>query len=397
MKMNSNHVNPSTSSGSSPGVTFALAPRLLRIPPAAESLGTSQFRTLTIPFDANAAQPGDCGIRVDLRNLIACSSPGCTTLYRAGEQLTRKAKYICRNHSRQDQVEAFQEYVPERRGYDSTKDRQDAHVHFQEYQLEIKKTKPGDLHEFRPKRFCIALPRFNSHGMPVSAGLNAQMDFDVSLPYGWFDSYPAGDPRGLPDSKRLHLAEESEWSKQTRRAERDTRARTRKINFKTWVNELPPDEQPSADAYRIGAARRFTPEREFGSKDFMLFYALPSLVDLPEAEFLKACAERKKLNRATSKLLREVRFFSLGESVYLGPMDPRDTCPRCGCQFYTQDDNGELRCHDCHLHLRESEPESEAEESDVVERGERAIERNLPESKVYDPHAGRTLRPMTKN
>jgi hypothetical protein len=40
MKLNSNHVNPSTSSGSSPGVTFALAPRLPRIP-AAESLGTS--------------------------------------------------------------------------------------------------------------------------------------------------------------------------------------------------------------------------------------------------------------------------------------------------------------------------------------------------------------------
>jgi hypothetical protein len=41
MNLNANHVNPSTSSGSSPGVALVLAPRLLCISASAEHLGTS--------------------------------------------------------------------------------------------------------------------------------------------------------------------------------------------------------------------------------------------------------------------------------------------------------------------------------------------------------------------
>jgi hypothetical protein len=309
------------------------------------------------------------------------------------------SKFICKNHPRQVQVETFQEYVPARRHYDSTMDRQDAQVHFQKCQFEAEKTKHDEqAYEFLPKRFHIVLPRCDETGIPITPALNAQMDFDVSLPDGWFDSYPAGDPRHLPDPNKLRLADKSEWSKQAQKSEREARAETSNFNFKTWVSEnLPPDEQPDPDAYKLffGVARPFKPEREFGTKDSMLFYAVPSLVDLPENEFLKACAERRKLNRATRRLLREIGFFSLGESVYIGPIDPRDTCPRCGCQFYTRNENGKLRCHDCHLHLPESERKSEAEESDVVERGERAIERNLSKYKIYDPNAGRWLRSLT--
>ncbi len=341
-------------------------------------------------FESSGSSPG-----------ISCAVDGCTTVCSLppDASLTGRSRFICHNHFRQVQVQTFQQYVPARRNYDPSKDRQDAQVHFQEYQFEAKKTKRDDqAHEFRPKRFRIALPRFDANGTPVPPGLNAQIDFDVSLPEGWFDSYPAGDPRGLPDPLKLSLADESEWSQQARKAELKVQAETQKINFKKWVSEnLPPDEQPGPDGYKLffGVARPFKPEREFGTKDSTVFYRGPSLVDLPQKEFVAACADRKKLKRATIKLLHEIRFFSPGESVYIGPMDPRDTCPRCGCQFYTRDDNGVLRCHDCHLHLPESEPESETEESDVVDRGERAIERNLPESKLYDPSAGRWLRSLT--
>jgi hypothetical protein len=64
-----NHVDPSISSGSSPGVMIAQAPGQPRIPDAAECLGSSPFQTITIPFDAGAAQRGDCGIRFDTKLL----------------------------------------------------------------------------------------------------------------------------------------------------------------------------------------------------------------------------------------------------------------------------------------------------------------------------------------
>lgn len=341
-------------------------------------------------FESSGSSPG-----------MSCVIDGCTTvcILPHDAPLSGKSQFICKNHPRQVQVQTFQQYVSARRNYDPSKDRQDGQVHFQECQFESKKTKRDEHeHEFRPQRFRIALRRFDADGMPISPGLNGQMDFDLSLPEGWFPSYPAGDPRGLPDPLKLSLADESEWSQRARKAVREAQAETQTINFKKWVSEnLPPDEQPGPDGYKLffGLAHRFKPEREFGTKGSTLFYRIPSLVDLLQQEFVAACADRKKLNRATIKLLREIRFFSLGESVYIGPMDPRATCPRCGCQFHTRDENGELRCHDCHLHLPESEPESEAEESDVIERGERAIERNLTESKVYDPSAGRWLRSLT--
>jgi hypothetical protein len=319
-------------------------------------------------FESSGSSPG-----------ISCAVDGCTTvcILPPDAPLSGRSQFICKNHPRLVQVQTFQKYVPARRDYDSTKDRPDAQVHFQTDQFDR---------------------QLEKHEGTTRSEFNGRMAFDVSLPDGWFDSYPAGDPRHLPDPNKLRSAEKSEWSKQARKADRETRAETSNISFKTWVSEnLPPDEQPGPDSYKLffGVARRFKPEREFGTKDLTLFYAVPSLVDLPQQEFVAECADRKKLNRAAIKLLRAIGFFSSSESVYIGPMDPRDTCPRCGCQFYTRSENGKLRCHDCHLHLPESEAESEAEESDLVERGERAIERNLLEKKIYDPNAGRWLRSLT--
>ena len=47
------------------------------------------------------------------------------------EPLSLNARFICKRHPRQEQVETLQKYVPQRRDYDSTKDRQDARVRFQ--------------------------------------------------------------------------------------------------------------------------------------------------------------------------------------------------------------------------------------------------------------------------
>jgi hypothetical protein len=111
-----NHVDPSTSSGSSPGAMIAQAPRLRRIPAAAEYLKATPFRTLTIPFDTGAAQPGDCGVFVDtdlLARTISCAVTGCTEIYRASadDTVSTSSKYICKHHPHTVQSRTLENYA----------------------------------------------------------------------------------------------------------------------------------------------------------------------------------------------------------------------------------------------------------------------------------------------
>ena len=76
-----------------------------------------------ILFDSSELRPGANG--------LGCAVPGCETYRYVAEPLSPNARYICKRHPRQIQVKALQTYVPERRDYDSKKDRQDARAHFQ--------------------------------------------------------------------------------------------------------------------------------------------------------------------------------------------------------------------------------------------------------------------------
>jgi hypothetical protein len=122
------------------------------------------------------------------------------------------------------------------------------------------------------------------------------------------------------------------------------------------------------------------------------------LWDLPADEFLKACAERKKLHLATSKIWNARGFAKKSDSVYIGPVDPVKRCPRCGSTFFTRDDNGQLRCHDCHLHLQFEFEHDEADDEAVEEITtalERVFERDPISKKAYDPNAARERRSLT--
>ncbi len=68
-------------------------------------------------------------------NGLCCAVIGCETCRYQIERLSPNARFICKRHPRQAQVEAFQKYVPARADYDSTKDRKDAQVHFQKHLL----------------------------------------------------------------------------------------------------------------------------------------------------------------------------------------------------------------------------------------------------------------------
>jgi hypothetical protein len=80
-----------------------------------------------ILFDSSTLRPGANG--------LCCAVLECTTCRYQIERLSPNARFICKHHPRQDHVKALQTYVPERRDYDSTKDRQDAQVHFQKHLL----------------------------------------------------------------------------------------------------------------------------------------------------------------------------------------------------------------------------------------------------------------------
>jgi hypothetical protein len=118
------------------------------------------------------------------------------------------------------------------------------------------------------------------------------------------------------------------------------------------------------------------------------------LWNLPYDEFLKACAERKKLHLAAKNILNDRGFAKKPDSVYIGPLDPLKRCPRCGNTFFTRDDKGQLRCHDCHLHLQFEFENDEADE-EVTTALERVFERDPTRKMVYDPNAGRERRSLT--
>ena len=133
------HVNPSISSGSSPGrhpygsdspanqlpFRVSTAPFIAEITGSEMNLAWFRGRSLREPilFDSSALRPGANG--------LCCAVPGCGTYRYPIEPLSSNARFICKRHRRQDQVEALQKYAPRRRDYDSTKDRKDAQVHFQ--------------------------------------------------------------------------------------------------------------------------------------------------------------------------------------------------------------------------------------------------------------------------
>ena len=102
-----NHVDPSTSSGSSPGAKPTTSPQLHDLPAV-------DFRP--IRFDVDAAKSGDCGIRVNaeiLARTIPCAVTGCKEIYTtsADETVFASSKYICRNHPRTVQARTFEDYA----------------------------------------------------------------------------------------------------------------------------------------------------------------------------------------------------------------------------------------------------------------------------------------------
>ena len=88
-----------------------------------------RHRSLAEPIliDSSVLRPGANG--------LCCAVPACETCRYQIERLSPNARFICKRHPRQDQVQALQKYAPERRPYDSTKDRQDLQVHFQTHLL----------------------------------------------------------------------------------------------------------------------------------------------------------------------------------------------------------------------------------------------------------------------
>lgn len=339
---------------------------------------------------ASSLHTGNSGIHVDTgvlarreSRLLQCAVSGCKVSHNVPEpkppaakssvqqfvdslvshppnndvaELSSSSKYTCSHHSRTEHYRAA--------GRQDDKDKyKDKAAVFQKYQFTLSKTGVREktltdvdgepLEDVPVHRFHIRLEQFDSNGDPISGSLSAGIDADPSLAYGWFESYPAGDPRGKPDPIKLRRANESEWSRAAR------------------AQSQPTETKKFADV---------CPFETFFDQDLRI---------LPHDEFLKACAERKKLFLAAERILQ-----TKSESVYIGPLDPRDRCARCGSTFFTRNEYADLRCHDCHLHLP-FEFEHEESEEEIATALERVVERDPVTKKIYDPNAARSRRSLT--
>jgi len=390
MHLNSNHVNPSTSSGSSPGTTFALAPSLLRIP-AAESLGTSPFRALTIPFDANAALRGDCGIRVDtglLARMIPCAVTDCRQIYRASADdiVSPLSQYICKRHPHTVQVRTAQEYqnqllpfireewspkyeftISGNKSYPyrfrSKNKRPESRLPLL---LDIEKSPTLDklipltmgttlageeLYCFVPphayerlKQACIDAtskkPKKRQAALATPESELAAVEMQKS-PVGVVQRNYLSDPTVEPSEFQLAVPSGKTFLPKA--------AEAPEIDFPTWVSKLPASERPTPDSYKMffGSARQVKLERHFGTQDSTLMFKLPSLRDLPRKQLFRVTAERKHLFKTVDKFLRQVapELFKHSDSLG-GPSDPRKTCPRCGGSWLDQRASYFI-CRDC--------------------------------------------------
>jgi hypothetical protein len=101
-----NHVDPSTSSGSSPGAKPSTAPQLHDLPAV-------DFRP--IRFDLDAAKSGDCGIRVDtevVARKIPCAVTGCSKIFTSAyDNISPSTQFICRHHPHTMQSKTFEDYA----------------------------------------------------------------------------------------------------------------------------------------------------------------------------------------------------------------------------------------------------------------------------------------------
>jgi transposase-like protein len=391
---NKTHVDPSTSSGSSPGRDRAMPVTGLAAPPLwSRQIDLARFHSkqLSEPVDFRDSPIPDCGTRIGAATLartIPCAVAGCTEIYTASadETVSDSSKYICKHHPHTAQLRTFETYaavysknppqfwtaLPR---YEVT----DGGTKSYPYRFRSRNKLPDNRLTLRLDVQQSPSPTVNGL-IPITMGTTlAGEELFCFIPrhnYERLKQVCIAEVSKKP-TKRDHTGKKKDSVESVGVVQRNYAnepnvelsvyqiavhsgkqvlpwphnqkpviGEAEWVHFPTWVKQLPKRERPTSGSYEpFFGSRQLKPNLKYLPE--ILILNAPSHRNLPRKELFKACAERKYLYQTMTKFLRQVapKVFRHTDSIG-GPPDPRPTCARCGGNW-VEPTASSFTCLDC--------------------------------------------------